>query len=53
MEKQLFLLDYLYDQLTFKEDIYYQLNGINTFIIPLYHYLSILIDTIHTLLIHF
>jgi ABC-type transport system involved in cytochrome bd biosynthesis fused ATPase/permease subunit len=63
MEKQWFLIDYLYDYLSFKEDIlgklctfitiviYYKLNGINTFIIPLYHYLSTLTDSIHTLLV--
>ncbi len=51
MEKQWFLLDYLYEHLSFKEDIlgkscifmtiviYYTLNGINIFIIPLYHYI--------------
>lgn len=62
MEKQWFDLDYLYDYLSLKEDIlgklctfttivlYYVLNGINTFIIPLYHYLSTLTDSIHSLL---
>jgi ABC-type bacteriocin/lantibiotic exporter with double-glycine peptidase domain len=62
MERQWFLLDYLYDYLSFKEDIlgklctfitiiiYYKLNGTISFIIPLYHYLSTLTDSIHTLL---
>ncbi|CAF1326119.1 unnamed protein product [Rotaria sordida] len=63
MEKQWFLLDYLYDKLSFQEDIlgklctfvniaiYYLLNGTITFIIPLYHYLSTLTDSIHTMLV--
>ena len=63
MEKQWFILDYLYEYLSFKEDIlgklctfltiiiYYLLTGINNFIIPLYHYLSTLTDSIHTMLI--
>jgi ABC-type multidrug transport system fused ATPase/permease subunit len=63
MEKQWFILDYLYDYLSFKEDIlgklctfitliiYYILNGTITFIIPLYHYLSTLTDSIHTLVV--
>ncbi|CAF3904220.1 unnamed protein product [Adineta steineri] len=63
IEKRWFELDYLYDYLSLKEDIlgklctfitiiiYYTLNGMNTFIIPLYHYLSTLTDSIHELLI--
>ncbi|CAF1366983.1 unnamed protein product [Adineta steineri] len=63
MEKQWFELDYLYDYLSLKEDIlgklctfitiiiYYILNGMNTFIIPLYHYLSTLTGSVHELLI--
>ena len=63
MEKQWFVLEYLYEYLSFKEDIlgklctfltiiiYYFLTGINTFIIPLYHYLSTLTGSIHTMLI--
>ena len=62
MERQWFLLDYLYDYLSFKENIlgklctfltitiYYRLSGANVFILPLYHYLSSLTDTIHELL---
>ncbi|CAF2798193.1 unnamed protein product [Rotaria sp. Silwood2] len=65
MEKQWFLLDYLYDKLSFQEDIlgklctfiniviYYLLNGTTTFIIPLYHYLSTLTDSIHTMLVSY
>ncbi|CAF3687128.1 unnamed protein product [Adineta steineri] len=63
IEKRWFELDYLYDYLSLKEDIlgklctfitiiiYYTLNGMNTFIIPLYHYLSTLTGSIHELLI--
>ncbi|CAF4427860.1 unnamed protein product, partial [Adineta steineri] len=63
IEKRWFELDYLYDYLSLKVDIlgklctfitiiiYYTLNGMNTFIIPLYHYLSTLTGSIHELLI--
>ncbi|CAF2391058.1 unnamed protein product [Rotaria sp. Silwood2] len=65
MEKQWFLLDYLYAKLSFQEDvlgklctfitivIYYLSNGTITFIIPLYHYLSTLTDSIHTMLVSY
>ncbi|UJR32426.1 hypothetical protein I4U23_019888 [Adineta vaga] len=63
MERIWFTLDYLYDYLSLKEDtlgklctfltilFYYLLNGMNTFIIPLYYYLSSFTDCIHTLLV--
>jgi ABC-type multidrug transport system fused ATPase/permease subunit len=63
IERQWFLLDSLYDYLSFKEDIlgkictfftiviHYTLNGINAFIIPLYHHLSTLTDSIHSMLV--
>lgn len=62
MEGQWLLLDYLFDYLSFKENIlgklctfvtitmYYALNGTNAFMFPLYHYLTSLTDSIHTLL---
>ena len=62
MERQWFLLDYLYNFLSFEEDvlgklctfatiaIHCALSGANAFILPLYHYLSSLTDTIDTLL---
>ena len=62
MERQWFTLDYLYDTLSFKENVFgklctfiiivihWLLNGAITFIIPLYHYLSTLTDTIHSML---
>ena len=65
MEKQWFTIDYLYDALSFKEDIlgkfctfiiiviHWLLNGANAFIIPLYHYLSTLTDTIHSMLVSY
>jgi ABC-type multidrug transport system fused ATPase/permease subunit len=65
IERQWFILDYLYDCLSFKEDllgksctfitivIYYTSNGNITFIIPLYHYLSTLSESIHTMLISY
>ena len=61
IERAWFDLDQLYDYLSLKEDIigklctfviigmYYSLNGATTFILPLYHYLSTLTDSIDTL----
>lgn len=65
MERQWFLLDYLYQKLSFQEDIlgksctfltiimYFYLNGTNIFIIPLYHHLSNLTETIHSILVSY
>ena len=62
MERQWFLLDYMYDCLSFKEHmlgklctfvtiaIHCALSGANAFILPLYHYLSSLTYTIDTLI---
>ncbi|CAF1005661.1 unnamed protein product [Adineta ricciae] len=61
IERAWFDLDHLYDYLSLKEDIlgklctfvtitiYYSLNGVTTFILPLYHYLSTLTDNVHSL----
>ena len=65
MEAQWFLLDYLYAKLALQEDvlgklctfivivIHWLLNGANILIIPLYHYLSTLTDSIHTILVSY
>ena len=62
MERQWFLLNYLYNFLSFEEDIlgklctfaaiviHCALSGANAFILPLYYYLSSLTGTLHTLL---
>ncbi|CAF1185935.1 unnamed protein product [Adineta ricciae] len=61
IERAWFDLDHLYDYLSLKEDIlgklcafviiamYYSLNGVTAFILPLYHYLSTLTDSIDSL----
>ena len=65
MERQWFSLNHLYDYLSFKEDIlgelctfttiiiYHILNGPNTFIIPLYHYLTTLTNTIQSIIMSY
>ncbi|CAF4198737.1 unnamed protein product [Adineta steineri] len=65
MDKQWFSLTYLYHYLSFKEDIlgelcifttiivYYILNGTSTFIIPLYHHLTKLTYTMHSILMSY
>ena len=65
IERQWFSLNYRYDCLSFNEDvigklttfliifIYYALGRTNTYIIPLYHYLSTLTTTIHKLIMSY
>ena len=62
LRRDWFSLDYLYDYLSFEKDllgkfctlitlmIHYTFNGMNTSIIPLYHYLSKFTNTIHKIL---